>query len=615
MSTLHNPHPHLLPHLRLALSVLYSLPISQSPIPNNNNNNNNNNISSKDAHDYLMQFQSRNTRRKIKSQSQRQTDSHQPNQQQQQQQQQQHPTVDADDYGSSWLACLALLSSLIGAGSSQQQQQQQQQQPIHYAEALFAAQTMLHRLRKVKLCEAIDIEVEPPMLLPLGNAQPVEIFQALGKWRDTLFNGSTFFDLPQPSSDDEDTIKGEISLLAVGELMYCLTLRYHGQGLDHIRPLLSTLASALAVMAARLRFTQKDAPHPAPNTQPVVTMIIQTLQHVHQNISKKTNNTTEPPEKLMEVYSFALYTCMTAIPDALLTACGNGGRLSMDPRCFTALTTEVRTVGISLVCQSFVDLPTPEGAFKIMFLHMCEEWARYVPLPLDFVESSIPMMETAFSNVVGPHQPTQQQIHEGQAAMRYWIAIMEGGSWSMDQVLSASLFQISGASLQGGKKKQSSRSKKRHKEALEERTTSDHMTRAQNELQQRGTIACRTTIRTWDIFRKLLSRDLATVVDNDDEVQGDGPVGGITACANACLPFLLRRSEYSQEQTKLFQVIGDAVADLCRSPSRMVRGFASEPLYALQEALVDLCASKTSLDESMQESISTHFFQVSLRQG
>jgi hypothetical protein len=598
MSTLqHNLQPHLLPHLRLALSVLYSLPISQSSIPNAS-------VSSKDAHDYLMQFQSRNVRRKLKAQGQRQTDS------QQTQQQQQNETLDAEDYGSAWLACLALISSLIGGGGGAGGSSSQQQ-PVHYAEALFAAQSMVHRLRKVKLCEAIDIEAEPPMLLPLGNAQPVAIYQTLGKWRETLMNGISFCDLPQPSSEDEDCIKGEISLLTVGELMYCLALRYHGEGLDHIRPLLSTLASAMAVMAARLRFTPQAVPHPAPNTQPVVTMIIQTLQHVHRSISAKT--TTESPEKLMQVYSFVLYTCMTGIPDALLAGCGNGGRLSVDPRCYTALTSEVRTLGISLLCQSFADLPPPEGAFKIMFLHMCEEWARYVPLPFDFVESSIPMIETAFANAVGPHHPTQQQMQEAHAAMRYWIAIMEGGSWSMDQVLTASLIQISSASQQGGKKRQSSRSKKRQKEALENRTTSDHMTLAQNELQHRGEVACQTTMRTWETFRELLRRDLASVAENDDEVQGDGPVGGITACANACLPFLLRQSENSQEQIKLFQVIGEAVADVCCSPSRMIRGFASEPLYALQSTLVDICSTKTSLDKTMQELISTHFFQVSLR--
>ena len=66
---------------------------------------------------------------------------------------------------------------------------------------------------------------------------------------------------------------------------------------------------------------------------------------------------------------------------------------------------------INLVCQSFVDLPAPHGVFRVMFLHMCEEWARYVPLPSAFVESSLPMVEAAFSDMLSPHT-SQQQINE-----------------------------------------------------------------------------------------------------------------------------------------------------------------------------------------------------------
>ena len=73
MSTTNTVHqqyrPHLWNDLRLALSVLYCLPTQQQQeikIPQN--------ISSKEAHEYLMNFQSRNVRRKIKSQTQRNND-------------------------------------------------------------------------------------------------------------------------------------------------------------------------------------------------------------------------------------------------------------------------------------------------------------------------------------------------------------------------------------------------------------------------------------------------------------------------------------------------------------------------------------------------------------
>ena len=577
--------PHLLSDLRLALSVLYSLP-TQQPVPNN--------ISSKDAHDYLMQFQARNIRRKLKSQNQRNNDQI-PGQQEHHQQQ--HPTIDNTDTGSSWLACLALLTSLIGS------------HPVEYAEALFAAQTIEHRLRKVKLCESIDIEVEPPLIIPIGNVQSVQLYQAFSKWRHVL--GGNICDLPHPSPEkDEDSTKGEISLLMIAELIYCLILRYNNEGLlNQIRPLLTTLASALAVVAGRIRYTPKAASHPANDTQPVVKMIIQTLQHIHRTMSSNTANHNESPERLIEVYSFALYTCMTAIPDAILSGSGSGGRLSIEPRCYTSLTTEVRTEGIILVCKSFIDLPAPHGVFRVMFLHMCEEWAKSVPLPSEFIDSSIPMVESAFSNMLAPHA-TQQCLDEGHAAMRYWIAIMEGGSWTLDKILAASLFQGAESSQQAGKKRQSSRSKKRQKEALEEKTTANLAADAQNELAQRGTVACRATILTWNSFRELLAKDLASVTNRDDEVLGDFAVGGICACATACLPFLLKQPD-TQDQINLFGLIGEAVADVCRSPSQMVRGFASEPLYALQAALVDASSNNIKISETIQEGVANIFFQVS----
>ena len=121
--------PRLSHDLRLALSVLYSLPSSRgtisSPLP-----------TSSQAHDFLLQFQSRNIRRKLKSRNQKVQSGGNTNALQ-------IMPLDPGDLGSSWLACLALLSSLKMNDTKEPQ--------VNYAEALFAAQTMVHRLRRVTL--------------------------------------------------------------------------------------------------------------------------------------------------------------------------------------------------------------------------------------------------------------------------------------------------------------------------------------------------------------------------------------------------------------------------------------------------------------------------------
>lgn len=111
--------PRIFQDLRLALSVLYSLPppspaSRQSVRP-----------SSEQAHEFLLQFQCRNVRRKISSaaKSKNQVENNHDAQ----------PPLDAADFGSSWLACLALLSSLVSSNQNHPQ--------ASYAEALFAAQT------------------------------------------------------------------------------------------------------------------------------------------------------------------------------------------------------------------------------------------------------------------------------------------------------------------------------------------------------------------------------------------------------------------------------------------------------------------------------------------
>eukprot|EP00548_Thalassiothrix_antarctica_P013208 CAMPEP_0194171408 /NCGR_PEP_ID=MMETSP0154-20130528/5987_1 /TAXON_ID=1049557 /ORGANISM="Thalassiothrix antarctica, Strain L6-D1" /LENGTH=1365 /DNA_ID=CAMNT_0038883703 /DNA_START=23 /DNA_END=4120 /DNA_ORIENTATION=+ len=580
------PQPHLSGDLRLALSVLYSLPTAsdfsiQKP-------------TSKEAHDYLMQFQCRNVRRKLssklKSLKNKTESSAGINILQ---------SLEAGDVGSSWLACLGLLASHRTSTN--------QQIEVNYAEALFAAQTMVHRLRRVKLSEAIDLEFESPQSLPPNHEMIVDMYL---QWSSTL--NSTFLEVINkyhPQSSDEEAIKGELTVLSLTTILYCQTLSCN-QDFSSIRPLLSTIASALAVTTARLRYTSASIPSEAPNTQPIVKMIINTLTMVHQVVSSTSGAN---PAHAAHAHSTVLFMCMSAIPDAILAGGDSGGgaygRMSMDPRCFTAVTTEVRTQGLSQVWDSFMEMSSPSGDQLILFLEMCESWAKYVPLPKEFVRRSVVLIKQSFIELA-ISQPSQHQVAAGRAALQYWIAIMEGGSWTVEEVLASSLIQKYENSQQPNKKKQSSKSKKRQKETLEERTSQNQYVLAQNEVHHRSEMACEVTMQTWNAFRPLLTRELSTFSDVNDEVQGDGPVGGIIACANACLPYLVRQPIQNSELLQLFVSISDAVNEICSSAARSVRGFAAESLYMLHDIVMTVgFPTDNANGYSLQNVIVDHFYK------
>ena len=212
--------PHLYQNLRLALSVLYSLPSVASTDPSSRPN-------SAQAHEYLLQFQQKNVRRKLISHAQKEqsrpgsTEAQNP--------------LDHSDLGSSWLACLALLCSLINTSDGNEPQ-------ANYAEALFAAQTLVHRLRYVKLSEAIDLEIEPPLLAVPAN--PQALLESYLKWMES-FDATVYQVVKnyQPHSEDEDCIKGELTLLTLTTILYRLSLACHNE-ISSIRPLLATISSA-----------------------------------------------------------------------------------------------------------------------------------------------------------------------------------------------------------------------------------------------------------------------------------------------------------------------------------------------------------------------------------
>jgi hypothetical protein len=613
--------PLLVPDLRLALATLYSLPLPPSLDPRTK-------PSSKQAHDYLLNFQTRNVRRKLK-------DSQPDNNQKQQ--------IDSTDAGSSWLACIYLISSIANTNHDPNNHNNQK---VQYAESLFAAQTLVHRLRRVKLCEAIDIEFEDhsSSTLPL---RPEQVLEGYRRWIMQHYQGSSnssFEILSQlvnnyhPAVDPqqqtnvveyEERIKGEISMMLLASILDALTKSCYQQQhqhtniqqqqqqqqhmFAHIRPLLKTLASAIAVISARMRYTSTSLPDPAPHTQPMVTTILGTIIMLQSQTQHQNQNQNQ--EAVHSLY----YTVLTALPEAILAGSGGGayGRLSLDPRCFFAVTNELKTQGMIQVWQSLRDLITStstatiHSTSSVLLLQMCEAWAKYVPLPIEFVNSSVSLVLRAWDQPSSLDQPQSQKSLEAKAAMAYWIAIMESGTWTIDQVLASSIVQSKEGSRQTNKKKQSSKSKKRTQQRIEEKSTDELLISARNEVRHRGETACTMAQQTWSRLEDSNSESL-----DEQDVQGDGPVGAIAACANACLPFILREPGVHQDTTSmsLFVSISHSIQQVCASPSRMVRSFTAESLYTLHDVLSKILTtdSNPSLTADLFEVITFHFFQSSM---
>jgi len=617
--------PYLLSDLRLALASLYSLPGGQPS-------------SAPEAHEYLLQFQARNPHRRLHSQlGNRKENDERP------------PESYSDDVGSTWMACVDLVSSFANGVDKNQDQNHRE---VQYAEALFAAQTLVHRLRRVKLAEAIDIEFEPNFFDASSNMtfppRPEQVVYGYRRWILERYRGASnpssfailselvesYHPVVDPQKQTNPTelverIKGEISILVLVSVMDAMTKSCYKQlsrdgMLAQIRPLLKTLALVLAATAARMRYVSTSLPAPAPHTRPIVTTILGAIEmvqvppqhHQHEDSRNK------------EAFQSLCYTCLTALPEAILSNNNDGGgggaygRFSLDPRCYAAVTRELKTEGMDQVCQSIRNLIhfASNHAFStILLLQMCEAWGKYVPLPIDFVNSSVPLVTQAWGRLRSSHDAQPQVVAEAKAAMCYWIAVMESGTWTIDQVLTSSLVQSKESSRQSNKKRQSSKSKKRHQQFLAEKTTDELYTLARDEVLHRGQIACTMAQQTLPVLQELLNIELGQITEDtaeEQDVQGDGPVGAITACANACLPFLLRASILHQDKAsiELFVSIGQSIQEVCASPSRTVRSFASESLFTLHEALIKCFSDNQNVQPNMEflEVVVNHFSQSSL---
>jgi hypothetical protein len=590
--------PRLLPDLKLALASLYSLPVphgmqvGRHPSP-------------KEANDYLIHIQSRNARRRVISLQQRQRDQLNPNKKG-------PPQADADEgepvigMGSSWLACLALLCQQIDPGNPMI--------AVSTTERMFAAQTLLHRSRRQKLVEAVDLEAEQDQDLEesqalglyLTNDHLLHLLPAYNQW---LQGTNSFvaavlqsYQFPvQPTIEDEERIKGELTLLTLAAVAYLTACE--SQHDNHTQPILSTLGSTMAAIALRLRFTPVSIEQhggPVPNSQPLVTLVTHALVLVW-NTANSMNMANHA------ALGVSLHACLASIPDTLLGSPGGArGRFSIDPRCLQAATQELRTTGLTHLWETLQqhEQGRTDDRSDLLALLTCERWAKFLPIPDDFLQNTIPLVNKYISKDEAP--PYQR------AALAYLIAICESGAWTLEQVLTANLGIVDSLqSQQSGKKKQTSRSKKRHKEVLNTHTTDTSMAQAQAEVQHRGEIACRATMMVWDELNSAAQKALAAAKDPNLQVEGEGPVGCLASSANACLPHLIRYQSLSYTKD-LFTAIAGTFQEICASPNRTVRALSLEPLYTLHATVVTVLQSGGRLDEAIESLLVDHYFKVCL---
>ena len=584
--------PRLFQDLRMALKCLYSL----------SSNERTSHLDSQKAHDFLLHIQTRNVRRKLHSIQQ--SDRDQRNKSKNQSQEDvSKPSQLADEVeGSTWLACLAVLCC-DNADS---------------AERLFAAQTLMHRLRRSKLLESIDLEMEDPNRYLSSDLKvnlqllATDYVHWMNHFHPKLGSLVQQYLTEHAINDDtnEEQLKGELTILTLAAITYVTASHAQHDG-HHVQPLICTLGNSLATTALRLRYTPQSVSMQSDNINvskatpfsvPIVTMILRSLLTAMAALDPNKEN------------SAALFQCqclcLGVIPEALLSSGGGAmGRISIDPRCIQAVHEELRqpSTGVYLWFEALRNCNLNDIVSSNL-LDTCQKWAKSLPLPQDFIDHTVPL---AGQLLISPCSPQSKA-----AALAYLCAIFEVGAWTADYILTHSLGlsseQLSPQPI--NKKKQSSRSKRRQKERIDSTATDDTRDSAIAECRHRGEMSCRTARLIWEGLAVNVRHALTQSVD----FGGEGPVGCLTACANACLPHWLRYPSSSSEDAALAVELCEMVQEIASHSDRNVRVLSYEPIFTLSSALTEKALARYShvppqqLTE-LESIVANHLFQCTMR--
>ena len=609
--------PRLLPDLRLALATLYSLPLDPSlarPSPS-------------EAHEFLMQVQSRNARRRIIACHQQERDT-----QKKGLSNSNNTKLNSEiiPMGSSWLACLAILCQTHENG--------------HFAasatERLFAAQTLHHRLRRVKLVEAIDLEMEfmqtdctRDMALQCyrDDSHVVHLMDSYQTWMLHAMGGvagaavqsytlarhlvnPTAQTRPPFTIQEEEQIKGELTLITLAAVSYCTALQHQHeqhqqQSLTSLTgPLLSTITATMATVSIKLRYSQHASHYPH--------TLMDLIQHAYQSVPGH-------PDPL--AIRMARYACLSALPDTVLAGGTTQGRISIDPKLIQAAISDLKRVELPLVWQLLMQeaalTPPPSSGpasshschqEHLWILTTCERWARYMPLSSECLQLSLPLLEKHLRvSLEQRHDDPHRIDSNSKPAWAYLLTLVESATWSVDQIVSSQLgLGEANQSHQASRKRQSSRSKKKKQQVIERESSEDIWLTAEQEIQHRGNVACQAVMGVWSVVHAVVQKDLGEYRHNTSlQVDGEGPVGCLSAIASACLPHILRQP--SSQGLELLAAVTQDFQEICASPNKTVRAMALEPLHTLHKVLLEVIWSQGPLGGQLESLVIDHFCKVS----
>ena len=628
--------PVLLSKLRVALAHLYGIGAANALHQNI------------DAHSYLVEFQARNTRRKAIALQQRQNDK-------------KDGTSLAlvpreEEYiGSSFYTCLPSLLLSI---------------PAHNTERLFSAQSILHRLRRMKLSEAIDFEFEyhheqnsimsvetimhmtsdvsiPPQEQTLYWTQFLHHHcEALSSFQRVLLekilhrycqqwseNVGQHFNV-RSAADLEERIKGEITLYTLATAAYLNgyidVIQDSNKEHSNIDPLLHTITSAMAVTALRLRYTPSDPSSPA-TQNPIVSQVVNSFQVVFEIATSLSaeelmfglnSSITEEHTNLLNVihqhnsliHTRALSKCvciaLASVPDALLGSEGGArGRLSIDPRCIQSTNVELRTfdTGIGLLQQIMMQLnavqmekdnsSNSQRYLKEQILGASERWARFVPLTHEFVEAILTTTQTDLSTLEQLNKHGTITSYD-KMYFEFLTRIFEAASMTTEEIIAVSAgLTLDSGSQQAGRKRQSSKSKKRHKQKLLEviegsgQSSADlRQEKATSELRLRGSVASHAAMITWGKMYPLYRSSLNKMdASPNTVVEGEGVIGCICTCVSACIPHYINYGAPQADPSMiLVKLLFEALKEICSSSNASVRALSFEHIISVHKALVNV---------------------------
>ena len=576
--------PRLYLPLRQALGTLFSLPPIDASQPR---------PSHSQAHEFLIHVQSRNNRRKILSIQQRRRDQLKRNQGRLLQDDNKPPELIS--MGSSWLACLLLLC--------------RHDQGITSTEKLFAAQTLLQRLRRNKLEDTVDLEMEQADIdeiqaLGLYNESDSTIpvlmayLQLIQAWNPFIGRVLVSANLSNPDpSITEGQWKGHATLLTLASILYMTVSSSVGNEEIHSMPLLHTLAAAIATVTLRLLGECNDEQF---SFVPALAEAFDIICRADESAS----NTA--PSSL--TYDVSLQITLAAVPESLLGSPdgqSRRGRLSLHPNALQKAYADLRQNGFNQLRHQVLSKLHAGSLPMSMWwsLRTLECWGRFLSLPAEIWDFSLPIV-TSFLNHDRPEYV--------KAALAYVLAIWEGAACTEEEMLALSLGLTSERMGQNqGKKKQSSRSKKRHQELVEQRSDDVSTVRAREDVIQRGRIACLAATNVWGALIPHFQKAMAEA-ESHHQIDGEGPIGCLAAAAQACLPHLLRHpTGGSTDEAYLFAALAEALQRICACNNPLVRVLALEPTYKLHEVVLDILRSGGALDDTLEDLLVDHFYKVS----